>query len=124
MDRPPRARLDRLLSFGAGQPASARLLAASATLLVVVLALDCAWQRVFIPRLMGLQPGAGDVAAAILPSADRKRLASVDRRRDAEYYLGDYRWHRGEYPLSHEVYSVRVGDASIMTVYDLRFDRR
>jgi hypothetical protein len=70
-----------------------------------------------------LKPGAGDVSAAILPSADRKRLAFVDRRRDAEYYLGDYRWHTGEYPFSHEVYSVRVGDASIMTVYDLRFDR-
>jgi len=71
-----------------------------------------------------LKPGAGDVSAAILPSADRKRLAFVDRGRDAEYYLGNYRWHTGEYPFSHEVYSVRVGDASIMSVYDLRFDRR
>jgi hypothetical protein len=70
-----------------------------------------------------LKPGAGDVSAAILPSADRRRLAFVDRGRDAEYYLGNYRWHRGEYPFRHEVYSVRVGDASIMSVYDLRLDR-
>jgi hypothetical protein len=70
-----------------------------------------------------LRPGAGDVSAAILPSADRRRLAFVDRGRDAEYYLGNYRWHRGEYPFRHEVYSVRIGDASIMSVYDLRFDR-
>jgi hypothetical protein len=70
-----------------------------------------------------LKPGIGEVSAAILPSADRKRLAFVDRGRDAEYYLGNYRWHRGEYPYTHEVFSVRVGDASIMTVYDLRFDR-
>jgi len=70
-----------------------------------------------------LKPGVGEASAAILPSPDRRRLAFVDRRRDAEYYLGNYRWHSGEYPYTHEVFSVRVGDASIMTVYDLRFDR-
>jgi hypothetical protein len=70
-----------------------------------------------------LKPGLGELSAAILPAADRERLVFVERARDAEYYLGNYRWHRGEYPFRREVYSVRVGDASIMSVYDLRFDR-
>ena len=71
-----------------------------------------------------LKPGVGEASAAILPAVDRRRLVFAERRRDAEYFLGNYRWHRGDYPLSHEVFSVRVGDASIMTVYDLRFDRQ
>ncbi len=70
-----------------------------------------------------LQPGLGEASAAILPAAERLRLVVVEKRREAEYFLGNYRWHSGEYPFRHEVYSVRVGDASIMTVYDLRFDR-
>jgi hypothetical protein len=70
-----------------------------------------------------LQPGLGETSAAILPTPERLRLAFVEKRRDAEYFLGNYRWHRGEYPFRREVYSVRVGGASIMSVYDLRFDR-
>ena len=70
-----------------------------------------------------LKPGVGEASAAILPAVDRRRLSFVERRRDAEYFLGNYRWHRGEYPYRREVFSVRVGNASIMTVYDLRFDR-
>lgn len=71
-----------------------------------------------------LRPGVGEISAAILPAADRMRLSFVEEDGEAEYFLGNYRWHRGEYPYSHEVYSVKVGNASIMTAYDLRFDRR
>jgi PA14 domain len=70
-----------------------------------------------------LQPGLGEASAAILPAAERARLTFVEKRRDAEYFLGSYRWHSGEYPFRHEVCSVRVGNASIMTGYDLRLDR-
>ncbi len=63
------------------------------------------------------------MSAAILPARERLRLAFVRRRREAEYLLGNYRWQGGEYPFRHEVYSVRVGDASILSVYDLRYDR-
>ena len=70
-----------------------------------------------------LEPGLGEASAAILPATERMRLVFVEKRREAEYFLGDYRWHSGEYPFRHGVYSVCVGDASIMTVYDLRFDR-
>jgi len=70
-----------------------------------------------------LQPGLGEASAAILPAAERLRLVFVEKRREAEYFLGNYRWHSVPYPFRREVYSVRVGDASIMTVYDLRFDR-
>jgi hypothetical protein len=71
-----------------------------------------------------LRPGVGEISAAILPAADRMRLLFVERGRDAEYFLGNYRWHRGEYPYRREVYAVTVDGAAIMAVYDLRFDRR
>jgi len=70
-----------------------------------------------------LKPGLGEASAAILPAAERMRLSFVGKRREAEYFLGNYRWHGGEYPFRHEVFAVRVGDADIMTVYDVRFDR-
>ncbi|HSD65862.1 MAG TPA: PA14 domain-containing protein [Vicinamibacteria bacterium] len=70
-----------------------------------------------------LQPGLGEASAAILPARERLRLAFVRRRREAEYLLGNYRWQSGEYPFRHEVYSVRVGDASVLSVYDLRYER-
>jgi hypothetical protein len=70
-----------------------------------------------------LQPGLGEASAAILPSMARMRLVFVEKRRDADYFLGDYRWHPGEYPFRHPVFAVRVGGASIMTVYDLRLER-
>jgi hypothetical protein len=70
-----------------------------------------------------LRNGLGEASAAILPAGDRLRLRFVEKQRDAEYFLGNYRWRVGEYPFGHEVYAVRVGGASIMTVYDLRLDR-
>jgi hypothetical protein len=70
-----------------------------------------------------LRPGLGEASAAILPAAERMRLVFVEKRREAEYFLGNYRWHGEEYPFRREVFAVRVGDADIMTVYDLRFDR-
>ena len=75
------------------------------------------------PIKVRLRPGRGEASAAILPAAERRRLLFVDRGRDAEYFLTNYRWHWGEYQYPRDVYSVRIGDASIMTVYDLRVDR-
>jgi PA14 domain-containing protein len=71
-----------------------------------------------------LKPGLGEASAAILPTGQRMRLVFVDRARDADYVLGNYQWHRGEYAFRHEVFAVRTGDADIMTVYDLRSDPR
>jgi hypothetical protein len=63
--------------------------------------------------------GANPESAAILPRAQRARLVFAARRREAEYFLGNYRWHRGDYPYRHELYATRIGDAEIMSVYDL-----
>jgi hypothetical protein len=70
-----------------------------------------------------LKPGLGEASAAILPAPERMRLVFVEKWRGAEYFLGNYRWQGGEYRFRREVFSVRVGDADIMAVYDLRFDR-
>jgi len=71
-----------------------------------------------------LRPGRVDVSTAILPVAQRRRLRFAARGRDADYLLTNHRWHGAEYQGPRELYSVRIGDASIMTVYDLRVDRR
>jgi hypothetical protein len=47
----------------------------------------------------------------------------VARRGEADYFLGNYRWHRGDYAYRHSVYAVRIGDTVIMSVYDLRYER-
>jgi hypothetical protein len=67
-----------------------------------------------------LRPGRVDVSTAILPAAQRRRLRFAARGRDADYLLTNYRWHGAEYQSPREVYSVRIGDASIMTVYAVR----
>jgi len=70
-----------------------------------------------------LKPGFGVISAGILPAPDRKRLAFVAEEGEADYFMGNYRGHRGDYPYRHEVYAVRVGDASLMSVFDLHPDR-
>jgi hypothetical protein len=70
-----------------------------------------------------LAGGLAEASAAILPRGERRRLVCVARRGEADYFLGNYRWHRGDYPYRHSVYAVRVGETEIMSVYDLRYER-
>lgn len=56
----------------------------------------------------------------ILPRNQRNRLRYVNHIEDAKYFLGNYRWHREEYPFKEKFYSVNIDGADIMVVYQLK----
>ncbi len=62
----------------------------------------------------------GRVNVAMLPRADRNRVELVASDADADYVMTNYRFHPQDYPYPHEVFSVRVGNASIASVFRLK----
>jgi hypothetical protein len=60
-------------------------------------------------------PGRANIA--ILEPKDRARIALVRTPEEAEYFVTDYRFHPGPYPFQWKLYSVRVGNAEINTVF-------
>jgi len=64
--------------------------------------------------------GAVKDSALILEETDRKRIVLVDAEQEADYFIGNYRYHPDEYPYPNPVYSVRVQDAALMTVFKLK----
>lgn len=56
----------------------------------------------------------------LLPASEQKRLDIQGDVRDARYYVADYRFHPGDYPFTHEVFSVKVDGVTILSVFDLR----
>ena len=60
-------------------------------------------------------PGRANVAM-LLPR-DRSRLVFVQSDADADYVMTNYRFHPQDYPYAREVFSVRVGNASIASVF-------
>jgi hypothetical protein len=59
----------------------------------------------------------GRVNTALLPPRDRARIELVFSPADADYVTTTYRSHPEGYPQSQEVYSVKVGNASIASVF-------
>jgi hypothetical protein len=59
----------------------------------------------------------GRVNTAMLSPRDRARIDLVFSPDEADYVTTTYRSHPQDYPLAHEVYSVRVGNASIASVF-------
>ncbi len=59
----------------------------------------------------------GRVNVAMLPRADRSRVDLVASDADADYVMTNYRFHPQDYGYTNEVYSVRVGNASIASVF-------
>jgi hypothetical protein len=57
------------------------------------------------------------VNVAMLPPRDRERIDLVFSPDDADYVTSTYRNHPQDYPGAKEVYSVKVGNASIATVF-------
>ncbi len=55
----------------------------------------------------------------ILPSDDRNRLMYVENPNEAKYFLSNYRWHKEEYPLKDEYYSIKIDGTKIMVVYKI-----
>lgn len=62
----------------------------------------------------------GRLNVAMLPRRDRARVDLVYSEDEAEYLMTSYRYHPQDYPNQHEVFSVRVGNASIASVFRLR----
>ncbi|MGH7680142.1 MAG: hypothetical protein ACRENU_16855 [Gemmatimonadaceae bacterium] len=60
----------------------------------------------------------GVVNSLMLEPRDRARIRYVAPE-EAEYFVTNYRFHPQDYPLSDEVFSVRVGNASIVSVFRL-----
>jgi len=53
----------------------------------------------------------------ILPRGDKRRIVYTNDIDDADYILGEYREMIGDYPFKNEVYSIRVGEVRIMSVF-------
>jgi hypothetical protein len=62
----------------------------------------------------------GRLNVAMLPGRDRARVEIVDTDAEADYVMTNYRFHPQDYPYAREVFSVRVGNASIASVFDVR----
>lgn len=62
---------------------------------------------------------AGVRAAAILSTEDERRLHFVEDPSSARYFIGSYRWHPQAYPYPSQVFDVRVGNASLMSVFEM-----
>jgi hypothetical protein len=56
----------------------------------------------------------------ILPARDRQRIHQVGTPEEAKYLLTNYRWHKQDYPYANEYFSIRVGNAKIMSVFQLK----
>ena len=59
-------------------------------------------------------------SAAILGGDGERRLRFVQDPSEADYFLGNYRWHPEEYTLGEEIYAVKVGNAKILSVRKLK----
>ena len=61
----------------------------------------------------------GKANAHMLTSDDIKRLLYVKNLEEAKYFLSNYRWHKEEYPLKEEYYSIKIDGTKIMVVYKM-----
>jgi 4-amino-4-deoxy-L-arabinose transferase-like glycosyltransferase len=62
----------------------------------------------------------GMVNSVMLPLSDRKRLQFVPTDAQADYFVTNYRFHPENYPFPRELFSIRVGNASVASVFRLR----
>lgn len=62
---------------------------------------------------------AGVRNAAILTTSEEHRLQFVDDPGEADYFIGNYRWHPADYPYPDEVITIWVGNAKILSVFRL-----
>lgn len=63
---------------------------------------------------------AGEYNAAILPLDQAKRLNFVQNIEEADYFITNYRWHPQDYPFSDEIFTLRLGNAKVLSVFRLR----
>ncbi|MBW8051647.1 MAG: hypothetical protein FVQ77_15185 [Cytophagales bacterium] len=56
----------------------------------------------------------------ILTPSQRKRIRYVNTAEEADYFFGNYRWHKEDYEYTNEFYSVKANGLTILSVYKLR----
>lgn len=61
----------------------------------------------------------GILNSMILPAEQRNRLIYVDEIKQSDYFLTNYRWHKHNYVLQNECYSVMTGKAKIFSVFKM-----
>jgi len=62
----------------------------------------------------------GKLNAVLLPYNDRNRIVFEDEITSADYFIGNYRWMKNEYPYKNEIYSLSVDGAKIMVCFKLK----
>lgn len=62
----------------------------------------------------------GKLNAVLLPIVERNRIIFEDDIKNADYFIGNYRWMKNEYPYTYEIYSLNVFGAKVMACYKLR----
>lgn len=63
-------------------------------------------------------PGKYYIRDMLLPD-QAARIELVAKPEEADYFIGDYRWHPPEYPYPRKVFSVDVGGESILGVFQI-----
>jgi len=59
----------------------------------------------------------GEINAKTLDKSERDRLVYVENPKEADYFLGNYRRRKTEYPYREEYYSIKIDGAKIVVVY-------
>ena len=62
----------------------------------------------------------GEANAAILPPDQAGRLNFVQNIEEADYFITNYRWHPQDYPYNDEIFTLRLGNARVLSVFRLR----
>jgi energy-converting hydrogenase Eha subunit A len=63
---------------------------------------------------------AAQISAQILPEADQKRLVFLDYIDRSSYFVTNYKYHPQDYYFGAEIFSVKVNNVKIASVYRLK----
>ena len=62
----------------------------------------------------------GKLSAVLLPISERKRIIFEDDITNADYFIGNFRWMKEEYPYTNKIYNLSVDNATVMVCYKLK----
>ena len=62
----------------------------------------------------------GRINARILPQPEAKRIKFVETPEEADYFITNYRWHPEFYDYPNEIFQIRIGNASILSVFKMK----
>lgn len=71
-----------------------------------------------------LETPAGHRAIALLPPEEARRVHVVGDIKDADYFIGNYYLFSAPYPFENEIYSIKVDNAKILSIFKLSTEDR